>query len=295
DAAAACLALDAAGYRGAARRIARNLGRLDLAAAARFGEDGYPIAGRGPQGDAGGWAAACAEATGSPSEHGSTSPTGATRRPSIPAPWRNRPDYQESAPGDFLGNAIASTAAAGPKARLYRGESARRRKGDAIAAEFGTPRGLVRRADDPGAGLDSAAAWAVRPFPLPSLYPQVRRTLLRLAAAQTRFGITPGEGWSGGVDPWTAPTAWSAWAFAALADSEADAATSTIRAASERTAIADRRRALRLLGDLRRAATPAGSLPERVDARTGVPRSTTPLAWSHAFAILALRQLWPAR
>jgi GH15 family glucan-1,4-alpha-glucosidase len=26
-----------------------------------------------------------------------------------------------------------------------------------------------------------------------------------------------------------------------------------------------------------------------VDARTGVPTSTTPLAWSHAFAILALR------
>ena len=45
--------------------------------------------------------------------------------------------------------------------------------------------------------------------------------------------------------------------------------------------------------DLRRAATPAGALPERVDARTGIPRSTTPLAWSHAFAILALRQLWP--
>jgi GH15 family glucan-1,4-alpha-glucosidase len=34
-------------------------------------------------------------------------------------------------------------------------------------------------------------------------------------------------------------------------------------------------------------------LPERVDARTGTPTSTTPLAWSHAFAILALRELWP--
>ena len=44
---------------------------------------------------------------------------------------------------------------------------------------------------------------------------------------------------------------------------------------------------------LRRAATPLGLFPERVDARTGVPRSTTPLAWSHAFAILALRALWP--
>ncbi|MBK5220339.1 MAG: hypothetical protein JJE35_11220, partial [Thermoleophilia bacterium] len=45
--------------------------------------------------------------------------------------------------------------------------------------------------------------------------------------------------------------------------------------------------------DLRRAATPAGALPERVDAQTGIPRSTTPLAWPHAFAILALRELWP--
>jgi GH15 family glucan-1,4-alpha-glucosidase len=52
---------------------------------------------------------------------------------------------------------------------------------------------------------------------------------------------------------------------------------------------------LRLLADLRRAATPAGLLPERVDASSGVPVSTTPLAWSHAFAILALRQLWPGR
>ena len=47
------------------------------------------------------------------------------------------------------------------------------------------------------------------------------------------------------------------------------------------------------MADLRRAATPLGLLPERVDARTGIPRSTTPLAWSHAFAILALRALWP--
>ena len=56
---------------------------------------------------------------------------------------------------------------------------------------------------------------------------------------------------------------------------------------------ADREAALRLMADLRRAATPLGLLPERVDAHTGLPTSTTPLAWSHAFAILALRELWP--
>ncbi|MGC1852311.1 MAG: hypothetical protein WA687_07725, partial [Solirubrobacterales bacterium] len=55
----------------------------------------------------------------------------------------------------------------------------------------------------------------------------------------------------------------------------------------------ERRAALSLMADLRRAATPLGLLPERVDAQTGLPSSTTPLAWSHALAILALRELWP--
>ena len=142
----------------------------------------------------------------------------------------------------------------------------------------------MRRQGDPGSGLDSAAAWAVRPFPDPALFPAVRRTLLRLAArVEPRFGITPGEAWPG-VDPWTAPTAWTAWSLAALAAARQRYAGTT----------RDRRAALRLLADLRRAATPAGELPERVDARTGIPTSTTPLAWSHAFAILALRELWPS-
>jgi GH15 family glucan-1,4-alpha-glucosidase len=50
---------------------------------------------------------------------------------------------------------------------------------------------------------------------------------------------------------------------------------------------------LELLTDLRRAATPAGSLPERVGVHTGIPTSTTPLLWSSAFTVLALRELWP--
>ena len=36
-----------------------------------------------------------------------------------------------------------------------------------------------------------------------------------------------------------------------------------------------------------------GLLPERVGAATGIPRSTTPLGWSHAFSSLALEQLFP--
>jgi GH15 family glucan-1,4-alpha-glucosidase len=106
--------------------------------------------------------------------------------------------------------------------------------------------------------------------------------MLRLVRRAGRFGITPGTAWSG-EDPWTAPTAWTAWSLAALSRQERDPA----------RARTDRRVALRLLADLRRGATPAGALPERVGARTGIPRSTTPLAWSHAFAILALLELWP--
>lgn len=241
DASAVAIALAAAGYRGEARRIVRFLRGLDLGAAARFQTDGAPVDGRGAQGDEAGWIAAATDAAGLP---------GAT----VERPWRGLADYQENDGGDFLANAIASG-------------------GSRIRALFETPAGtLARRAGDPASGLDSAAAWAVRPFPHPALYPLVGRTLLRLASASGRFGIVPSEDWDGGNDPWTAPTAWTAWSLAAL---------------GERSA------ALRLMAELRRAATRAGMLPERVDARTGVPTSTTPLAWSHAFAILALRQLWP--
>lgn len=134
-----------------------------------------------------------------------------------------------------------------------------------IRTRFLTPRGLVREAG--GDCLDSAAAWAATVFPRRGLRPAVRRTLLALAGESTRYGIPPIEGWTPG-QVWTAPTAWSAWALVALGA---------------------RRAADRLLAELHRAETPAGTLPERLDARTGRPTSTTPLAWSHAFAILALR------
>ncbi len=241
DASTVAVALAAAGYRGEARRIVGFLGELDIGAAARFYGNGAPVGERAVQGDARGWIAVAARAAGLPS-----------------APeeqrWRGLDDYQENGGGDFLSNAIASDA---PHLRTL----------------FATPSGeLCRRANDPSSGLDSAAAWAVRPFPHPALYPLVRRTLLRLATTSGRFGIVPSEDWDGGVDPWTAPTAWTAWGLAALGERPA---------------------ALHLMAELRRAATPLGMLPERVDARTGIPTSTTPLAWTHAFAVLALRQLWP--
>lgn len=154
--------------------------------------------------------------------------------------WRGLPDYQEKESGDHVANAI--TAGRGSAAEVARSE-------------------------------DSAVAWAVRPFSRPDLHPAVRRTLMRLSANRTRFGITPSVDWPD-EDPWSAPTAWTAWSLAALGE---------------------RQRALALMRALRRSATPAGALPERVDAVTGIPRSTTPLAWSHAFAVLALRELWPSR
>jgi hypothetical protein len=241
DAATAALALDAAGYRGEARRVVRFLLGLDLGAAARFHGNGERVSGRGPQGDAVGWVTVAARAVGLP--------------PPRPLPWRNLPDYQEGDPGDYLGNAIAAD---GTEVLLYGGKSSRR---------------LVRQMGDPRSGIDSAAAWAIEPFGIRPLFSAARTTMLALLRHGGRYGITPSGDWPG-IDPWSAPTAWTAWSLAALGE---------------------RRQALRLLADLRRAATPAGDLPERVDSRTGIPTSTTPLAWSHAFAILALRELWPDR
>jgi hypothetical protein len=249
DAATAAIAFAAAGYHPQARRSVRFLLGLDLGSAARFYGNGQPVPGRGPQGDAAGWVAVAARAAGLP--------------PPPRLPWRDLSDYQEGEPGDYLSNAIV---AGGTTAPLYGGESAGR---------------LVRRLGDPGSGLEAAAAWAIEPFGIRPLYPAARRTVVALARRGGRFGITPSEDWPG-HDPWSAPTAWTAWSLAALAREERDAAKSS-----------DRRLTLRLLKDLRRASTSAGALPERVDFQTGVPTSTTPLAWSHAFTILALRELWP--
>jgi hypothetical protein len=271
DAGAVALAFAAAGYRAEARRVARFLLGLDLDAAARFHRDGTPVEGREAQGDARGWVEAAAREAGLPPpgcELAQRDKLGKERdgasggcRPHRWA-WRDRADYQEKDSGDYFGNAIASGAlgADGPKASGIWTFSTRRR---------GV---LVRRAGDRASGVDSVAAWAVRPFPRPALFPAVRRSLHRLLdEREGRFGVVPSEDWPE-EDPWTAPTAWTAWAFAALGDRSA---------------------ALGLMGSLRRTTTPLGLLPERVDAQTGAARSTTPLAWSHAFAILALCELWP--
>ena len=279
DASAVAIALASAGYRPEARRVVHFLRGLDLEAAARFHGDRTPVDGRAAQGDAAGWVAAAARAADLPPFRGSSADQQSR------SDWRDKADYQEGSAGDYLANAIASSwVADGPETADIDRFQAHRRGEDGIRALFATSEGLLaRRAGDPGSGVDSTVAWAVRPFPHPALFPLIRRSLHRLLEEREgRFGIVPSEDWPG-ADPWTAPTAWTAWALAALATTREPAASSR----------RDRRGALRLLGDLRRAATPAGMLPERVDARTGIPRSTTPLAWSHAFAILAIRALWP--
>jgi hypothetical protein len=228
DAGAGATALEAAGLRPEARRVAGFLGGLDLDAA-RFYPDGDPVPGRPAAGDEAGWVGRAGSED-----------------------WRDRQDYGENVTGDLLGNAIAADA---PTAEIER--------------SFLTPRGLVREVGR--TELDSAAAWAVTVFPRPRLRAAVRRTLLTMTRESTSYGIPPIEGWTPG-EVWTAPTAWSAWGLVELGE----------------TTAADR-----LLAELHRAETPSGTLPERVDAETGVPTSTTPLAWSHAFAILALRARYP--
>jgi glucoamylase len=138
-----------------------------------------------------------------------------------------------------------------------------------IAGRFATLRGLVR--EEGGGDLDSSAAWAATVFPSRGLRGAVAQTLLALTRESTPYGIPPIEGWTPG-EVWTAPTAWSAWALVELGK---------------------RPSADHLLTELHRAETRFGTLPERVNAATGAPTSTTPLAWSHAFAILALLARYP--
>jgi hypothetical protein len=228
DAGAGALALEAAGLRPEAGRVAGFVAGLDLDAA-RFYPDGDRVPGRPAAGDERAWA-------------------GQARSDD----WRDRQDYGENITGDLLANAIAAGVPAGE-----------------IKRRFLTPRGLVREAG--GDELDSAAGWAVTVFPNRGLRGAARTTLLQLARESTPYGIPPIEDWTPG-EVWTAPTAWSAWALIELGQTRA---------------------ADRLLTELHRAETPHGTLPERVNSETGDPTSTTPLAWSHAFAILALRARYP--
>jgi hypothetical protein len=253
DAAAGAIALEAAGLHPEAQRVVEFLSGLDFDDAARFYPDGSPVPGRTAAGDGEGWIEAAELAVRSGSGW-TVLPKAARSRLEQDSPTEWR-DRQDYGE-NVTGDLIGNAIAAGAS-------------GAEIRAEFLTPRGLVREED--ADELDSAAAWAVTLFPSRVLREAARQTLLELTRESTPYGIPPIEGWTPG-EVWTAPTAWSAWALVELGE---------LRAAD------------RLLSELHRAETPQGTLPERVDARTGAPTSTTPLGWSHAFAILALRARYP--
>jgi hypothetical protein len=250
DAAAGAIALQAAGLHPEARRVAGFLSALDLDEAARFYPDGSGVPGRTAAGDAEGWVEAAVRAVAGGLASRTVLISGRQTTTDQHGPLDWR-DRQDYGE-NVTGDLLGNAIAAGAPA------------GD-VLSRFFTARGLVR--EESRDQLDSVAAWAVTLFPQPVLRPAVRRTLLAFTRHSTPYGIPPMEGWTPG-EVWTAPTAWSAWALVELGE---------IHAAD------------RLLGELRRAATAAGTLPERVDSTDGQPTSTTPLAWSHAFAVLALR------
>ena len=259
DAGAVALAFASAGYRAEARRIAGFLLGLDLGAAARFHADGSPIEGRDAQGDAAGWVSAAARSrdcpTAQPRCRGAVSPTTKRVTTASSSPTRSL----QPPPSRKVIRRVT----------LRPGGWRRRRSGTCSAL----PRaGLCarRKARTRGATQPSPGRCDRSRFRLSTRSPAARCCGSPHTAAAS--GSSRPKSWGGGNDPWTAPTAWTAWSLAALGERQA---------------------ALRLMAELRRAATPGGMLPERVDAHTGIPTSTTPLAWSHAFAILALRQLWP--
>jgi hypothetical protein len=249
DAAAGAIALEAAGLRAEAGRVTRFLGTLDLGQAARFYPDGSRVPGRTAAGDGEGWVAAAQRALKTGFGTGAVRTLGRIATTTPDSPADWR-DRQDYGE-NVAGDLLGNAISAGAP-------------GSEVLGRFETPRGLVRERG--GDELDSAAAWAATVFPSRVLRGAVTRTLLELTRDSTPYGIPPIEGWTPG-EVWTAPTAWSAWALIELGE---------------------RRAADRLLGELHRAETPHGTLPEQVDASTGAPTSTTPLAWSHAFAILAL-------
>jgi glucoamylase len=254
DAAAGAIALEAAGLRPEARRVVDFLSNIDTEWAARFYPGGSPVPGRPAAGDGEGWVAAAADAVLS-GTGGSVAISGRQTTTDRHGPLDWR-DRQDYGE-NVTGDLLGNAIAAGVPAAEIR-------------ARFLTPRGLVR--EQGRDQLDSAAAWAATVFPSRGLRGAARRTLLALIRESTPYGIPPMEGWTPG-QVWTAPTAWSAWALIELGETRA---------------------ADRLLEELRRAETPTGTLPERVDGHDGHPTSTTPLAWSHAFAILALRARYPS-
>ena len=136
DASAAAIAFAASGYRTEAERITRFLLGLGLEQAARFHGDGSPVADRPAQGDAIGWVAAASKAAGI---IGSARQAAHILADGQPIPWRDRADYWESEPGDYLGNAIAARTDVSEFSRHIRGKTQTPPRGGAWCASRASP------------------------------------------------------------------------------------------------------------------------------------------------------------
>jgi len=119
DAAAGAIALEAAGLRPEARRVAGFLSSLDADRAARFYPDGSSVPGRPAAGDGEGWVAAAERIV-------LTNAAGSSTKQDRLDGWRDRQDYGENVTGDLLGNAIAAGVPAAEIDRLLNRETAER-------------------------------------------------------------------------------------------------------------------------------------------------------------------------
>lgn len=129
------------------------------------------------------------------------------------------------------------------------------------------------RATEEFVGVDSAACWAVSPFGMfepddPRLVSTVKRMEFLLTTGQG--GITPGEDWIR-HDPWVHETL-----FLLL-----------YHCATKNTAESNM-----YFNWVKKVATNADTLPETISLQNGMPNSTTPLAWAHAYFIFSAVERW---
>ena len=252
DAAAGAVALESAGLRPEAHRVTGFLASLDLDGAARFYPDGSPVPGRTAAGDGEGWVAAAQEAVTSDWD-GTVLPKAARSHLEQDSPmmeWRDRQDYGENVSGDLLGNAIAAGVPAVRDPEPLR-DIARPGQGTREAKE-----------------LDSSAAWAATPLPQPGSPRscQSKHSSHSLASRPPTASPRWRAGPSARSGPRRLPGQRGPWSSSA----RPEPLISSWPSSTKRRRRTERSRSVW---------TPA----------TGAPTSTTPLAWSHAFAILALR------
>jgi hypothetical protein len=296
DAVFCAAALDVAGKHAEAERLYRFLARVqrpDGGWEARYWADGQPVRdGRLPQLDAPGlvawglWLHSALAPGGAgfargayPVARRAAEVILATLDPAMGLPGPGL-DANEAGPAAFTAsNAAACYAGLRAAARLAEAsgraaEAGRYRAGaERIRAGmerflWSAERGRFLRAVRPeSAGLDPFMFWLA--WPSGMFAPDEARVTATAGALRASRRLP--SGWyrglvrSVGSEPWLHQNGLiAAYLFAAGRREEADALAS-------------------LLG---RAATPFGTLPERVDARTLRPTSTTPLAWAHAMQLL---------